>query len=140
MLTIHETGEIIIGDQTEWDLPKEEKARIEREAVVKILSNVPHGEELIELVDEFNGHLTLESEYAFLIDKLEYDMQVKMYEKEGRYDFNNFPKNVVTTSRSVQEIIQNGASSVFDVHYEYDKDRYNRIPCFRRILEKTKNY
>ena len=140
MLTIHETGEIIIGDQTEWDLPKEEKERIEREAVVRILSNVPNGEKLVKLLDEFNGHRTLESEYAYLIDKIEYDMQVKMYEKEGRYDFDNVPQNKVTTSNSVQRIIQNGAEGVFDVHYEYDKEKYNRIPCFRRILEKTKSY
>ncbi len=140
MLIIHETGEIIIGDQTEWDLPKEEKERIEREAVVKLLSSIPNGEKLIKLLDEFNGHISLESEYAYLIDKIEYDMQVKMYEKEGKYDFGNIPVNVVTTSKSVQDILQNGATGVFDVHYEYDKEKYNRIPCFRRILEKTKNY
>lgn len=140
MLTIHETGEIIIGDVTEWDMPKEEKEKIERQAVVRLLNSVPNGERLIKLLDEFNGHITLESEYAYLIDKIEYDMQVKMYEKEGRYDFDNIPENVVTKSDSVQEIIQNGAEGVFDVHYEYDKDKFNRIPCFRRILEKTKNY
>lgn len=140
MLTIHETGEIIIGDITEWDMPKKEKEKIERQAVVKLLNSIPNGERLIKLLDEFNGHISLESEYAYLIDKIEYDMQVKMYEKEGKYDFDNVPQNVVTTSDSVQEIIKNGAEGVFDVHYEYDKEKYNRIPCFRRILEKTKSY
>ena len=67
-------------------------------------------------------------------------MQVKMYEKEGRYDYSHIPENVVTTSSSVRRIMENGSECVFDVHYEYDKDKYNRIPCFRRILEKTKNY
>jgi len=140
MLTLHETGEIIIGDLTEWDLPKEQKEKMERNAVVKLLKQLPDGERLIALLDEFNMHVTLESEYAYLIDKIEYDMQVKMYEKEGRYDTRHIPVNVVTTSPSVRKIIENGAETVFDVHYEYDKDKYSRIPCFRRILEETRNY
>ena len=140
MLTLHETGEIIIGDLTEWDLPKDQKEKMERAAVVKLLKQLPDGERLIALLDEFNMHVTLESEYAYLIDKLEYDMQVKMYEKEGRYDTRHIPVNVVTTSPSVRKIIENGAETVFDVHYEYDKDKYSRIPVFRRLLEETKNY
>lgn len=139
MLLLHETGEIIIGDITEWDMPKEEKLDAERKAVIKLLSSLPDSEQLIDLFDEFNDHRTLTSEYAYLIDKIEYDMQVKMYEKSNSYDFNNYPKNVVTESDSVQSIINDGAASVFDVHYEYDKSKYNRIPCFRRILEETKN-
>ena len=138
MLIIHETGEIIIGDITEWDMPKEEKERIEREAVVKLLSKLPNGEELIKLLDEFNRHMSLESEYAYLIDKIEYDMQVKMYDRDHKYDFNNVPSNVVTNSSSVRSIIEKGADSVFDVHYEYDKSKYTKMPCFRRILEETK--
>jgi hypothetical protein len=32
------------------------------------------------------------------------------------------------------------AHSVFDVHYLTDKDKYSRVPVFRRLLEETKNY
>ena len=140
MLVLHETGEIVISDLTEWDISKEEKEKFERQAVIKILGQLPNSNELIDLLDEFNGHFTLPSEYAYLIDKIEYDMQVKMYEKEGRYDTRHIPVNVVTSSDSVKKIIENGAETVFDVHYEYDKDKYSKIPCFRRILEETKNY
>ena len=140
MLLLHETEEIIIGDLTEWDISPEEKARRGREAVLSLLDNLPNKKELINLIDEFNGKNTLESEYANLIDKLEYDMQVKVYELEGRYDFEHYPLNVVTRSKSVQDIINNGAKSVFDVHYEYDKKRYAPVPCLRRILEEAKNY
>ena len=52
--------------------------------------------------------------------------------------FNNVPSNVVTNSSSVRSIIEKGADSVFDVHYEYDKSKYTKMPCFRRILEETK--
>ena len=67
-------------------------------------------------------------------------MQVKAYDDSKMYDFNNYPRNVVTESDSVQKIINNGAKSVFDVHYEYDKTKFSLLPCTRRILEETKNY
>ena len=140
MLVIHETGEIIKGDDTKWDMSDEERLVKENRDVISIMSRMPNGFELIKLLDEFNGHITLESEYAYLIDKIEYDMQVKMYEKEGKYDYNNLPNNIVTNSSEIRSIIDHGAQGVFDVHYEYDKEKYNRIPVFRRILNETKNY
>ena len=135
MLLLHETEEIIIGDLTEWDISKEEKEVIGKNAVKKILNQ---RKKLIDLIDEFNAKSTIESKYANLCDKLEYDMQVKVYELEGRYDFNNYPNNVVTQSDRVKTIIDAGAKSVFDVHYEYDKSRYSSVPCMKMILEETK--
>ncbi len=140
MLIFHETGEIIEKDKTVWDMSKEEREERERNAIIKILSDLPNKEELLELWEEFDSKQTLLAEYAYLIDKIEYDMQVKMYDKAGKYDFNNVPQNVATNSEDVKQIIANGAQSVFEVHYEYDKNKYNRIPCFRRILEETKKY
>lgn len=140
MLLIHETGEIAIGDLTEWDISESEKKDIERKAVVSILSKLSGGEGLIKLFDEFNSKSTLVAEYANLIDKLEYDMQVKVYEDNGAYDFSNYPKNVVTESKRVKDIIESGVCGVFDVHYQYDKNRYQKFPCMRRILEETKNF
>jgi len=140
MLLLHETGEIKIGDLTEWDISKEEKSKKEREGVVEILSKLYGGDSLINLLDEFNLGSTLESEYANLIDKLEYDMQVKVYDDNNMYDFESYPRNVVTESNRVQDIISRGAQSVFDVHYENDKSRYSKLPCMRRILEETKQF
>ena len=140
MIVWHETGEILTGDNTEWDQSKEEKQIDEKNALDKLLSGIHNGNQIIDLIKEFNEHVTLESKFAYLIDKLEYDMQVKMYEKSGKYDYNNVPKNVVTTSEVVQNIMKTKANGVFDVHYEYDKDKYERIPCFRKILEQTKKY
>ena len=138
MLLLHETGEILIGDLTEWDISKERKEEIEKNAVKSVFNTLSGGKELVELLDEFNHSNSIEATYARLIDKLEYDLQVKSYELNNRYDYNNVPSNVVTNSNSVRNIMKN-ANSVFEVHYEYDKDRYTSIPCMRMILEKSKN-
>ena len=126
MLLIHEMGEISVGDLTEWDISKEERIAKEREGVVKLLSMFNSNDKLMELYDEFNKNETLTAEFANLIDKLEYDMQVKVYDMKGMYNFANYPHNVVTQSQEVKNIIENGAESVFYVHYEFDKKRYKK--------------
>ncbi|MBR4178133.1 MAG: HD domain-containing protein [Bacilli bacterium] len=141
MLLIHEEGEISSkGDMTEWDASREERLDIERKAAKRVFYQLSGGQKLYDLWEEFNGHNSLVSEYAYLIDKLEYDLQVKAYDDNNYYDFDNYPRNVVTESESVQNIINSGAKSVFDVHYEYDKKKFNRLPCTRRMLEDAKDY
>lgn len=136
MLLLHETEKIKI---VEWDgVSKEEKKEMGSFAVRSIFKDFKDGRYYIDLLDEFNSHNTLESKYAYMCDKLEYDMQVKIYQMLNRYDFDNIEDNVVTSSPSVRKIINDGAKSVFDVHYEYDKNKYNELPCMRGILELTK--
>ena len=43
MLAIHELGETVIGDLTQFQISREEKERIEHEAVHKILSGLIDG-------------------------------------------------------------------------------------------------
>ena len=43
MLAVHELGETVIGDLTQFDISKEEKEIIEHEAVSKILSGILDG-------------------------------------------------------------------------------------------------
>ena len=139
MLLLHETEEIVIGDKTLWDISKEKKQEIGKEAVKKVLENLYRYVEFKELIDEFNNNYTHAANYAYICDKLEYDLQVKKYQEMGYYDFNNRPSNVVTNSKEVEKIINDGAESVFDVHYEYDKSKYTSYPAMRKILENTKS-
>ena len=139
MMLMHETEEIIIGDLTEWDgVSKEEKLERGNEAVSRLLGRLKKSSEYENLLNEFNEQKTIESHYAYMCDKLEYDLQVKMYEEMSRYDYSNIPSNVVTNSDRVRSIIDGGAQGVFDVHYEYDKSKYVSIPCMRLLLENAK--
>ena len=140
MLLLHETEEIVIGDKTAWDISKEEKEQRGKIAVDEVLKGLKKYNEYKSLIDEFNDCRTIESNYAYLCDKLEYDLQVKMYQNMGCYDMNNIPSNVVTTSEDVKEIMDNGANNVFDIHYEYDKYKYTNYPAVRKILELSKRY
>lgn len=141
MLLVHETGKIEIDDPVSI-IPETEENIDERRTIILVSQTLPGGcgKELIDLCDEFKDKITLVSEFSYLTDKEQYDMEVKLDEKEGLYDYPNVPQNAVTTDSKIVELMQGGAQSVFDVQYLIDKDDYSRVPVFRRLLEETKNY
>ena len=65
MLAIHELGETIIGDLTEFQISRKEKEKIEHEAVHNILSSLIDGEEIEKLFLEFDAQETKEAIFAY---------------------------------------------------------------------------
>ena len=65
MLAIHELGETIIGDLTQFEISKEEKEKIEHAAVHKILGSLLDGQIIEELFLEFDSHRTKEAFFAY---------------------------------------------------------------------------
>lgn len=83
MLAIHEIGETRIGDLTPEDMKTEDKSKIELEAIKEILKDVPNGDILLDLYLEFEAKKTKEAQFAYEIDKLECDIQARLYDQEG---------------------------------------------------------
>ena len=134
---------LAVGIESEYgyhiDYSKLYKMLLIHETDENTLSKLSGGQTLINLLNEFKSNNTLESEYANNIKLLESDMQVKIYDLDGKYDFDSLPSNDVTKSDEVKEIITNGANSVFDIYYEFDKKKFNKLPCMRRMLDETKS-
>lgn len=87
MMTLHELEEIIIPDYSALaSITKEEKLRIGRLAVKKVVEGLIKEEEIIDLLDEFNERKTKEAKFCYHIDKLEADLQAKLYDLEGHFD------------------------------------------------------
>ena len=86
MLAIHELGETVIGDLTQFEISKEEKEKLEHEAVHRILGGLLDGNQIETLFLEFDSHSTKESMFAYQCDKLECDLQSKLYDEEGCVD------------------------------------------------------
>lgn len=126
MLAIHEIGETVIGDITLFQMPKEDKERIEHEAVHKILDGLIDGDKIEELFLEFDSHSTKEAMFAFQCDKLECDMQAKMYYEEGRVDLNNQKNNNVINDPSVKKYLDNGETwDSMWLHFSQEKYPYD---------------
>ncbi len=110
MLAIHELGETIIGDITQFQMSKEEKERLEHEAVHNILSSLLDGDEIESLFLEFDTHKTKEAMFAYQCDKLECDIQSKLYDQEHCVDLNHQEGNNTVNNDLVKDLLESGKS------------------------------
>ena len=83
MLAVHELEETVIGDLTHKQISKEEKEKIGHEAVEKILAGLISGDMIKKLIYEFDEGKTAEAKFAYHCDKLECDIQCKLYDEGG---------------------------------------------------------
>ncbi|MCI8362588.1 MAG: HD domain-containing protein [Clostridia bacterium] len=125
MLSIHEIGESIIGDITAYDgVDSKSKAKREREAVVSICSNLKKGDILISLFDEFEAKETPEAKFAYLCDKLDFDLQARLYCNDNRCSIEKATYEMISI-KQIQEIIENCAKTAWDVFWKADKPKFD---------------
>lgn len=110
MLSIHELGETIIGDLTQFQISESEKEKIEHGAVHKILEGLLDGNQIEQLFLEFDARKTKEAKFAYQCDKLEFDLQSKLYDEEGCVDLDNQEGNNAKDNAIVKKLLKNGAS------------------------------
>lgn len=110
MLAIHELGETIIGDLTQFQISKEEKEKIEHEAVHRILGSLLDGDFIEELFLEFDERKTPEAIFAYQCDKLECDIQCKLYDEEGCVDLTHQEGNNTMNNKLVKKLLDEGKS------------------------------
>ena len=110
MLAVHEIGETLIGDITQFQISEEEKEKIEHEAVHKVLNGLLDGDQIEELFLEFDERKTPEAIFAYQCDKLECDIQCKLYDEEGCVDLDNQNDNSITENEKVRKLLDDGYS------------------------------
>ena len=140
MLVVHETGETLIGDITPFDgITPEKKKEIEHQAMKDALGNLKERDSLLTLLYEFDEQETLEAKCSHYCDKIEADLQAKIYQDRGmHHSLDDQKNNVVFNSSKVQQMLKNGAKDAFDIWYELDKTIYagdNKFPEFMNILK-----
>lgn len=136
MLIIHELEEIVIGDITPFDnITEEEKLEIGKKAVLDILSSLTKKEDYISLTTEFNSRETKEAKFAHLCDKLDFDIQMKLYTDKGLITLDENFDSPVFKSTKIKNILKNGAKTPSDVFYEYDVSKYKDNPEFKDLLD-----
>ena len=142
MLAIHETGETLIGDITPFDgITQEKKKEIEHCAMIDALGNLKKRESLLSLLFDFDEQIKLEAICSHFIDKIEADLQAKLYQDKGmQHSLNDQKNNCVFNSPKVQQMVKDGAKDAFDIWFEWDKTIYNdnQFPEFINILNAAK--
>lgn len=140
MLVLHELGEVIIGDITPFDnITPEEKMKKEHEAMREVIGDLVNQEEFLSLLFEFDEKKTKEAIFAHHCDKLEADIQAKVYQDMGcQHPLDEQEDNVVFKSNKVQQMVKDGAQTAFDIWYEWDKSLYYDDEGFARLLDYVK--
>lgn len=138
MLVIHELEEIKIGDLTPFEkISKEEKRKIGREAVCEILKDLIKANEYINLLDEFEEMKTAEAKFCKRIDKLEADLQAKIYCEEKRADIENLKNKDLLKDERIEKMMRAGNKTVAEFFIEADKPMFSEE--FLEIADFIKN-
>ncbi len=137
MLAIHELEEIKIGDLAFFETTREEKLVEGKKATDYILKDFIEKEKISALLDEFNERKTKEALFAYHCDKLECDIQMKLYDQEGCFDINNQPNNPILNNLSVKKVLDS-EKNISNAWIEFDRERYIDDKNFINIIDYLK--
>lgn len=134
MLAIHELGETVIGDLTQFQISREEKSRIEHEAVHNILQGLLQADQIEALFLEFEVRETTEARFAYQCDKLECDLQCKLYDEACLVDLTQQGDNATCDDAQVKQLLQTGASWS-DMWLRFGQQRYDYDENFKAVSD-----
>ena len=128
MLAVHEMEEVVIGDITCFQMDKDEKQKLGHQAVVQIFKKLTNAENIKNLIFEFDERKTPEAKFAYFCDKLECDIQAKLYDEQNCVDLQMKHNNKMSQDKDVKQMLQDGMSwsemwlSFGQKNYNYDKN------------------
>lgn len=139
-LALHETEEIIIGDLTPLHAKYAQKAQLGREAVAEIFKNLRAKEVFETLLDNFEKKSTPEAIFAYKCDKLECDIQIKLYEEKGFAKIEN-ADNLLLQKPSIKKLTEMGAKKISDYFIINDRSVYksDSSDIFENIINYVQN-
>ncbi len=137
MLAVHELEEIKIGDLAFFETTREEKLIKGKEATDYLLKDFLKKDEITSLLNEYNERKSEESIFAYHCDKLECDMQMKLYDQEGCFDLNNQPNNPIINNPDVRKVLDS-EKNISNAWIEFDRSKYQDDENFINIIEYLK--
>lgn len=137
MLAIHELEEIEIGDLAFFETTEEDKLVNGKIATDYILQNFLGKEDISNLLDEYNNRKTDEAIFAYHCDKLECDMQMKLYNQEGCFDLNNQANNPIINNPEVKKVLDS-EKNISNAWIEFDRNKFLDDKNFIDIIEYLK--
>lgn len=138
MLAVHELEEIVIGDLTQFQISKEEKVKIGHAAIHEVLKDLLDKEYILELIYEFDERKTKEAIFAYSCDKLECDLQAKLYDLENCVDLNVQSSNKTFYNKEVQALLNKGYS-FSEMWLTFGQNRYNYDENFMEVSNYARN-
>ena len=138
MLAVHELGEINIGDITQFQDEYSDKASKEHAAVHKILEDLLDGEQIEKLFLEFDEKKTPEARFAYQCDKLECDLQSKLYGEDDAVDLTKQDDNKAFHNEKVQRLL-NEYGDWATMWLKFGQETYSYDKNFMEVSEYVVN-
>lgn len=132
MLVIHESEEIFIGDLTQFQISREEKKKLGEKAVSELLKDLLKKEEIKSLINEFDARESREAKFAYQCDKLECDIQCKLYDEEGCVDLTKQDDNSSFKNPDVQRYLAS-SGTWSSAWMAFGREKYNYDPSFIEV-------
>lgn len=120
MLAVHELEEVSLGDVIPFEMTMEKRKARGRAAVAELVSKIEGGEEIHALFTEYDEQQTLEAKFARWCDKLEADLQCKLYDEAGRIDMAAQEGNKMLADIEVREIASRKTRAA-EIWLEYNR-------------------
>ena len=87
---------------------------------------------MLNIIDEFNECKTKEAKFCYLVDKLECDMQAKVYDLEGYFSVEKAKEDLPFYGDRAKKIEEN-ASSASDFWILYDRPKFEENEIFEKL-------
>ena len=111
--------------------------------MIDAVGNLTDRETLIAMLFDFDALLSNEAKFAYFCDKIEADLQSKIYQDSGlQHSLDDQHNNCVFSSQKTKQMLENGAKTAFDIWYYYDENIYKdsiEFPEFYIILKVVKD-
>ena len=132
MLAVHELEEIVIGDLTMFQIDAKTKEEMGHQAIEKVLQGLVKKDEIKDIILEFDARQTKEADFAYHCDKLECDIQSKLYDEEGCVDLNDQEGNKTVDNPEVKKLLESG-KTWSEMWLEFGRGRYNYDEHFTEV-------
>ena len=135
MITLHELEECLMPDFTvRSNITLEEKIELGKQKVHEAADGLMKADEIENLLDEFNAHQTNESKFCYLVDKIECDMQAKVYDLEGHFLVEKAREDLPYFGARAKEI-EKSAKCASDYWILFDEPKFKNSEIFSSLID-----
>ncbi len=144
MLAVHELEEILIGDLTPFESAYKDKEKLGHEAIRNVLKNLKYGKNIEKIILEFDAKQTQEAIFANQCDKLEADIQCKLYDENNCMDVALQQKNPAVCDEEVKTLLKENKSlskawiEYWQTHQKFD-DNFMKVINYIKTNKISKN-
>ncbi len=138
MLAVHELEEIVIGDIPLVDPKHNSKKEIGQKAVKRILKSLKMKDEIERLIWEFDERQTKEALFAYHCDKLECDLQAKLYSEQKAITLDN--QNDNTEYINARQQLDMKSATFADIWFNSDEYLFSKDQNFKDIFNYARDH